>query len=226
MSYHRINIDGKSITETCILAGALYPGQFAVLDGNNEFIAATAGDSGRLYVINPAYHEGGTIDDQLAIGQSGVGEYVEEGRELVVRVAAGNYTKDAPIYVGAGGIASLSGDQIVGFCQDDTTLATTGFIRIRIRAVLVAPSVVSVTINEPESTDVKNGATLALTAKVSPAAADQRVTWSSGSTGVFTIDASTGVATAVAASGTSVITATSVADNAKTATITLTAIAA
>lgn len=226
MSYHRINIDGKSITETRILAAALYPGQFAVLDGSNEFIAATAGDSGRLYVINPAYHEGGTIDDQLTVGQSGVGEYVEEGRELVVRVAAGNYTKDAPIYVGAGGIASLSGDQIVGFCQDDATLATTGFIRIRIRAVLVAPAVVSVAINEPESKDVKNGATLALTAKVSPAAADQRVTWSSGSTGVFTIDANTGVATAVAASGTSVITATSVADNAKTDTITLTAVAA
>ncbi|WP_322997947.1 Ig-like domain-containing protein [Castellaniella sp.] len=222
--YRRVNIDGKSITETRKTGLAIKPGVFAIISGD-EFIKAPSGSLGRVYIVNPAYHQGQTIDDEIASGDSAVADYVESGREFACRVAAGSYSKDQPMTIGSGGVAEGGNTNIIGFCQDDVTLAAEGFVRVRITAAPASATVTGVTIDTPDSTSVSNGATLALTATVAPAAADQRVTWTSATTGVFTIDATTGVATAVAGSGTSVITATSVADGAKTDTVTLTATA-
>ena len=51
--YRRVNIDGKSITETHAMAAALYPGTVVEIDSNNKFAAATTPFSGkRMYVLN------------------------------------------------------------------------------------------------------------------------------------------------------------------------------
>lgn len=81
-------------------------------------------------------------------------------------------------------------------------------------------SVESVTI-QPESLSLLTGETGTLNASVSPAEAEQSVTWSSTNTDVATVDATSGLVTAVAA-GTATITATSTEDTTKTASITVT----
>lgn len=136
MSYHRVNIDGKSITETRITAAALKPGTFATINASDKFAQATA-VVGRMYVINPSYHEGLTIADSVPSGNAAIGEYVEEGRELVILCAAGTYAKDTPIKVngsGQGAVGEDGTDAIVGFSQDAVTLSAAGFIRVRMRA--------------------------------------------------------------------------------------------
>jgi hypothetical protein len=138
--YRRINLDGLSITETRVTAAAIQPGTFAVINGDDKFAVATA-VVGRLYVINPAYSQGLGITDAVPAGDSAVGEYVEESRELAVRVGPGTYKKDQPITVNATGqaiaVPATAGTySIIGYSQDDATVAaaTTDFIRIRVRA--------------------------------------------------------------------------------------------
>lgn len=140
--YRRINIDGKSVTETRVAAAALLPGTFAVIDGNDKFAQATAA-VGRVYVINSAYHQGLGIRDAVPAGDSVVGDYVEEARELVVLCPAGTYKKDSPIKIGANGqgaIATSDTDTVIGYSQDEAVIASgqTDFIRVRMRVGTVA----------------------------------------------------------------------------------------
>ena len=137
--YRRVNIDGQSLykTETRKVAADTLPGTFAVINEDNEF-AEAAEVVGRLYVIDCAYHEGLGVRDAVPAGHSGVGNYVEEGRELAILVPAGTYTKDQPITLGADGMGAAAADDtdtVLGYCQDDAVIAadTTDFIRIRFR---------------------------------------------------------------------------------------------
>ena len=141
--YRRVNIDGKSLfkTETRLAAADLLPGTFAVIDGG-EFAQAT-GAAGRLYVIDCAHHQGLGIRDAVPEGDSAVGNYVEEGRELAILCPAGTYAKDTPIKLGANGqgaIADDDTDTVLGYSQDDAVIATgdTDFIRVRFRVGTVA----------------------------------------------------------------------------------------
>lgn len=138
--YRRVNIDGKSLfkTETRKTAAALYPGTFAVINDDDEFAQAAA-VVGRLYVLDSAYHEGLGITEQIPLGHSAVGNYLEEGRELAVRMAAGAYVKDQPVTVSAGGLAipvpAAAGTyKVIGYIQDTVTTTAVDFIRIRVRA--------------------------------------------------------------------------------------------
>lgn len=138
--YRRVNIDGKSLykTETRKTAAALYPGTFAVINDDDEFAQANA-VTGRVYIIDCAYHEGLGITGQIPAGHSAIGNYLEEGREFAVRMAAGTYTKDQPVTVSAAGLAvaipSADGDYgVIGYIQDDVTTTAVDFIRIRARA--------------------------------------------------------------------------------------------
>lgn len=140
--YRRINIDGKSVTETRVAAAALLPGTFAVIDGNDKFAQAAAA-VGRVYVINSAYHQGLGIRDAVPAGDSAVGDYVEEARELAVLCPAGAYKKDSPIKIGASGqgaIATSDTDKVIGYSQDEAVIASgqTDFIRVRMRVGTVA----------------------------------------------------------------------------------------
>lgn len=140
--YNRVNIDGKSVfkTETRLAAAALLPGTFAVINADDEF-ENTAETVGRMYVIDCAYHQGLGITDAVPAGDSAVGNYVEEGREIVIRCVAGAYKKDSPIKLAAGGkgtLATSDTDSVVGYSQDEVTLTADDFIRVRFRVGTVA----------------------------------------------------------------------------------------
>lgn len=136
--YRRVNIDGRSLfkTETRKAAEDLLPGTFAVINSDDQFEQAE-GVVGRLYVIDSAYHEGLTIRDAVPVGHSAIGNYVEEGRELALLVPAGTYTKDQPITINEDGQAVAAEDDtdsVIGYSQDEATLAEADFIRVRMRA--------------------------------------------------------------------------------------------
>lgn len=134
--YNRVNVDGKSITETRIAVAALLPGTFSVINSSDQFAQATS-MSGRMYVINPARHQGLSITEASPINDSAVGEYVEQGRELAILCPAGEYKKDTPIKLGTAGKGAIGvegTDVIIGFSQDEVTLTEDDFIRVRIRA--------------------------------------------------------------------------------------------
>lgn len=142
--YRRVNIDGQSLykTETRLAAAAILPGTFAVINGDDQFEEA-AETVGRMYVVDSAYHQGLGIRDAVPAGNSAVGNYVEEGRELAILCPAGTYSKDTPIKLGADGmgvIADSDTDTVLGYSQDDAVIAaaTTDFIRVRFRVGTVA----------------------------------------------------------------------------------------
>ncbi|MCK3350272.1 hypothetical protein MZI83_21195 [Escherichia coli] len=119
--FRRVNIDGKSITETRLAGAELKPGELVKLEGG-KFVKATTAE-GRLYIVNPAFHEGKTIADAIAAGETVVADYVEEGREFAMRVEAATYKKDQAIKLG---------DVTVAYCQEDVTLEDVDFIRVRV----------------------------------------------------------------------------------------------
>lgn len=136
--YRRVNIDGKSITETRVMAAALYPGTVVAIDSADKFaVAATPFSGKRMYMLNPAFHQGLDITEQVPAGDCGVGDYIEEGREFAARVAAGTYTKDQPLTIVSGVIAAVPATAgtypVVGYSQDDATFAAADFLRIRIQ---------------------------------------------------------------------------------------------
>ncbi|MGP3005714.1 gp53 minor capsid family protein [Serratia marcescens] len=142
--YRRVNIDGKSLykTETRTTAAALLPGTAAVINANDEFAQATA-LKGRIYIIDVAYHQGLKITEAVPAGDPAVGNYVEEGRELVLLCVPGAYKKDSPIKLGANGQFTLSTadtDSVIGYSQDEATIVAgaTDFIRVRMRVGTVA----------------------------------------------------------------------------------------
>lgn len=142
--YRRVNIDGQSLykTETRVAVAALLPGTAAVINTSDQFAQATAA-RGRLYIIDVAYHQGLKITEAVPAGDSAVGNYVEEGRELALLCVAGAYKKDSPIKLGSDGqftLATADTDTVIGYSQDEATIAasTTDFIRVRMRVGTVA----------------------------------------------------------------------------------------
>lgn len=68
--FRRVNIDGKSITETYAANEAVKPGELVKLD-EGKFAKAALADVGKaqLFIVNPAFHEGKTIADWSVILQ-------------------------------------------------------------------------------------------------------------------------------------------------------------
>lgn len=132
--FRRVNIDGKSITETAVSAAELKPGTPVKMTAG-KFVAATD-TVGRIYVVNPAYHEGLGIEDAIPVGHSVVADYAEEGREFAILLPAGTYTKDAGITIGADGFKVVatgdSADPVFAFCQEAVTLEAADFVRVRV----------------------------------------------------------------------------------------------
>lgn len=129
--FRRVNIDGKSVTETAVSAAALKPGT-PVKMASGKFAAATD-TTGRIYVVNPAYHEGLGIEDAIPVGHSVVADYAEEGREFAILLPEGNYTKDAAITIGEGGFKLVASDEpVFAFCQETVNLEAADFVRVRV----------------------------------------------------------------------------------------------
>ncbi|MCH4751833.1 hypothetical protein ML339_03180 [Escherichia coli] len=137
--FRRVNIDGKSVTETAVSDAALKPGT-PVKMAAGKFAAATDTE-GRIYIVNPAYHEGLGIEDAIPVGHSVVADYAEEGREFAILLPEGTYTKDAGITIGEAGFAlakpassepSQPADPVFAFCQEAVTLEAADFVRVRV----------------------------------------------------------------------------------------------
>lgn len=134
--YRRINLDGKSVTETRLAAANTLPGVLVNIDSSEEFAVVSA-LSGRMYVMHPASHQGLGIAEAVPAGDSGVAEYVEEGRELALLCPAGEYKKDTPIKLGTAGKGAIGvegTDVIIGYSQDEVTLTADDHIRVRFRS--------------------------------------------------------------------------------------------
>lgn len=132
--YHRVNIDGKSVTETRTSLVALLPGTFATINAADQFAQASGAAPGRQYVIGAAEHEGLGITDAVPAGHSAVGNYLEESREFAVLCVAGTYQKDTPITVTAAGKGGVGTEaNAVGYSQDEVTLTEDDFVRVRVR---------------------------------------------------------------------------------------------
>lgn len=135
--FNRINIDGESLfkTETRKVAdeAGILPGTFVTISADG-FTAATAGTVGRVYVLDPAVSEGLRADDIVPAGHSTSANYLEEGRELAVLVAAGAYTKDASIAVGDSGVGVLAEANVVAYSQETVTLSEAALLRVRVRS--------------------------------------------------------------------------------------------
>lgn len=129
--FRRVNIDGKSITETAVSAAELKPGTPVKMTAG-KFVAATD-TVGRIYVVNPAYHEGLGIEDAIPVGHSVVADYAEEGREFAILLPEGAYTKDAAITIGEGGFKLVTSEEpVFAFCQEAVTLEAADFVRVRV----------------------------------------------------------------------------------------------
>ncbi|HHW1190240.1 TPA: hypothetical protein ACUSZX_002908 [Escherichia coli] len=133
--FRRVNIDGKSITESYLAAADVQPGAPVVI-ANGKFTPATKGE-GRLYVAMPAYHQGKGIGDKIAKDEMMVADYMEEGREFAIRLPAGAYVKDAAITIDATGFRLVNAEAetpeiAVAYCQENVTLEEVDFIRVRI----------------------------------------------------------------------------------------------
>lgn len=136
--FRRVNIDGKSITETRLAGAELKPGELVKLQGG-KFVKAAPSDVGKeqLYIVNPAFHEGKTIADAIAANATVVADYVEQGREFALRVPNATYAKGAAIALAADGAKLSSAVEggsapIIAYCQEDVTLEAEDFIRVRV----------------------------------------------------------------------------------------------
>ena len=102
---HRVNMDGLSKTETRLMAVALLPGTVVrIATATDSFTNVGVDGAVRRYILNCDTIQGLGIDDLVAVGESGVGDYFEEGRAFAAQVVAGSILiKDTPLYLTATG---------------------------------------------------------------------------------------------------------------------------
>lgn len=105
--FNRINLDGKSVTETRISEADILPGTALKITAD-KFVAVANGE-GAIYIANVGNLVGLTADEAIEAGNSVEGEYLETGRGIAVLVAANTVvTMDTPLTVGADGVFSIA----------------------------------------------------------------------------------------------------------------------
>lgn len=135
--YNRINLDGKSCTETRLVAADTAPGSVVFISSGKFAKYNTAGAvNSRLYVLNVDYVQGKTADDLVLTDDSGVADYAEEGREMAVLVAAtSELAKDTPLTTDLAGVLKIGvpgTDTIVAYSQEAYTVgASPELVRVR-----------------------------------------------------------------------------------------------
>lgn len=120
--FNRINLDGKSITETRTSAADILPGTALKITAD-KFVASIDG-VGATYIANTGHLQGLGADDAIPPGDSIEGEYLETGRGVAVLVAADTVvTMDMPLEVGAGGVFTAVGTGVaVAYAKEDYTV--------------------------------------------------------------------------------------------------------
>lgn len=122
--YNRINLDGKSITETRVSAADVLPGQVSVITAG-KFVAPTVKIVQQLYVANVGHLQGLDADTAIPAGDSIEGEYLETGREVAALVAATSVlVKGTPLSVGADGMLKVwvATEVVVAYAQEALTV--------------------------------------------------------------------------------------------------------
>lgn len=125
--YHRINLDGKSCTETRIVTADTLPGSVVFISSGEFAQYVTPGVvNNKLYILNTDYTNGKTSDDVVAADDAGIGEYAETGREMAVLVAAASVlVKDTPLTTALAGVLEIGTpgtDTIVAYSQEALTV--------------------------------------------------------------------------------------------------------
>lgn len=105
--FNRVNLDGKSVTETRTSAVDVLPGTALKITAD-KFVVSTDG-VGATYIANTGHLQGLGADDKIPAGDSIEGEYLETGRGMAVLVAAATEVKmDTPLTVGADGVFKIA----------------------------------------------------------------------------------------------------------------------
>lgn len=120
--FNRVNLDGKSVTDTRTADAAILPGTaLKVADG--KFVASADG-LGATYIANTGHLQGLGADDAIPAGDSIEGEYLETGRGVAVLVAADTaVTMDMPLEVGAAGVfTAVAAGVAVAYAKEDYTV--------------------------------------------------------------------------------------------------------
>lgn len=139
--FARINLDGKSVSKTKIIATGAAPGQLLqLLPNNTSGLFAGYGVAGKrdalLYVAHPLEHEGLQSADAIPVSSTVVGELAENGRELAVLVAATSaLQEDTPLTSNGAGllrIAVLGTDDVIAYSQEVITVgAAPELVKVR-----------------------------------------------------------------------------------------------
>ena len=135
--YNRINLDGKSCTETRLVTADTWPGSVVSITAGKFAKYVTAGSvTAKLYVLGVDYVQGKTADDLVLADDTGVADYAETGRELAVLVkAAAVLVKDTPLTTDAGGVLKVgtpATDDIVAYSQEALTVGESAeMVRVR-----------------------------------------------------------------------------------------------
>jgi len=103
---HRVNMDGMSKTETRKMGVALLPGTIVrIATATNTFTNVGVDGAVRRYILNCDTIQGLGITDPVAVGESGVGDYFEEGRAFAAQVLASSVLiKDTPLWLTSAGV--------------------------------------------------------------------------------------------------------------------------
>ena len=133
--YNRINLDGKSVTETRVSADAVKAGQLLAITGG-KFVLPAAGTAQQLYVANAACLQGLTADEEIPAGDSIEGEYLETGRVVAALVTAEVVcAKDTPLSVAATGylVATAADAVVVAYADEEITVNAGSPQLVRVR---------------------------------------------------------------------------------------------
>lgn len=115
--FNRINLDGKSVTETRTSAAAILPGTALKITADRFTVSDGAG---AVYVANTGHLMGLSADEAIPAGNSIEGEYLETGRGIAVLVADGTVvTMDTPLTVGADGVFAIAQPGTPGDGEED-----------------------------------------------------------------------------------------------------------
>lgn len=127
--YNRINLDGKSVTESRTSDTDVAAGQLMVITGD-KFALPAADTVQKLYVANAGHLQGLTTDEEIPSGTTIEGEYLETGREVAALLTTAVVVeKDSPLAVAATGQLVLASSAlespVVAYAQEALTAGDT-----------------------------------------------------------------------------------------------------
>lgn len=138
--YNRINLDGKSCTQTVLTTAATKPGSLCKIDLTTGKSVAVSGDvTGiALYAANVDTLSGKAAADNIEASVSAVLDYVEQGREMAILVDKTSVLKfDTPLAVSSTAgqlkVGTPGTDLIVAYSKEQYTVASANAELVHVR---------------------------------------------------------------------------------------------